>query len=185
MQNQLQIAAVFLIRTLSSLVLLLFLLRIVLQWVRADFFNPLSQLVFRVTNPLVSPLQRFVPRTRYVDLPSLIVLLVLCALTTQLLAVVGRVRFGPVELLLYSVLRSVNLLIWLYIVSILVEAVVSLIGQGGYNPVVRVLRDINRPVLGLFRGFVPPLGGFDFSPLIVLILLQTAAILLPLPGWLK
>ena len=60
-----------------------------------------------------------------------------------------------------------------------------LLGQGGYNPIVRVFRDINRPVLGFFRSFIPILGSFDFSPLVALILLQTAAILLPLPALLK
>ena len=185
MQNQLVAASIFLVKTLSSLILLLFLLRLLLQWVRADFFNPLSQFVFRATNPLVAPLHRFVPHSRIVDVPTVIVLLVLSALAQQLLLVIAGVSYGPVAFALYVVLRLVNLVIWLYIVSIIVEVVVSLIGQGGYNPIVRVLRDINRPVLGLFRSFIPLIGSFDLSPLVALILLQTAAILLPLPALLK
>jgi YggT family protein len=185
MQNQLIDASVFLVKTLSSLILLLFLLRLLLQWARADFFNPLSQFVFRATNPLVAPLQRIVPRSRFADLPTLIILLVLCALATQLLVVIAGVSYGAATLGLYVVLRLLNLLIWLYIVSILVEVVVSLIGQGGYNPIVRVLHDINRPVLGVFRSFIPTFGNFDLAPLVALILLQTAAILLPLPALLK
>jgi YggT family protein len=185
MQYQLVAASLFLVKTLSSLILLLFLLRIVLQWVRADFFNPLSQFVFRATNPLVAPLQRIVPRSRFTDVPALIVLLVLCAVATQIIAVIAGVSFPPIRFAIYVVLRLVNLLIWLYIVSILIDVIVSLIGQGGYNPVVRVLRDINRPVLGFFRSFIPLVGSFDFSPLVALILLQTVAILLPLPALLK
>lgn len=185
MQYQLVAASLFLVKTLSSLILLLFLLRLVLQWVRADFFNPLSQFVFRATNPLVVPMQRIVPRSRFADVPALIILLVLCALATQLLASIAGVSFPPVRFGLYVLLRLVNLAIWLYIVSILIEVVMSLLGQGGYNPIVRVFRDINRPVLGFFRSFIPIIGSFDFSPLVALILLQTAAILLPLPALLK
>lgn len=185
MQNQLVAASIFLVKTLSSLVLLLFLLRILLQWVRVDFFNPLSQFVFRATNPLVAPLQRIVPRSRVIDVPTLLILLVLCALATQLLIVIAGVSYPPTVFLIYVVLRLVNLLIWLYIVSILVEVIVSLIGQGGYNPLVRVLRDINRPIVGVFRSFIPLIGSFDLAPLVALILLQTAAILLPLPPLLK
>jgi YggT family protein len=185
MQYQLVAASLFLVKTLSSLILLLFLLRLVLQWVQADFFNPLSQFVFRATNPLVAPLQRIVPRSRFADVPTVIILLVLCALATQLLLVIAGASYPPVRFALYVVLRLVNLLIWLYIVSILIEVIASLLGQGGYNPIVRVFRDINRPVLGFFRSFIPILGSFDFSPLVALILLQTAAILLPLPALLK
>lgn len=185
MQSQLVAASIFLVKTLSSLVLLLFLLRILLQWVHVDFFNPLSQFVFRATNPLVAPLQRIVPRSRLVDVPTLLILLVLCALATQLLLVIAGVSYPPAVFILYVVLRLLNLLIWLYIVSILVEVIVSLIGQGGYNPLVRVLRDINRPILGIFRSFIPLFGSFDLAPLVALILLQTAAILLPLPSLLK
>lgn len=185
MQNQLLAASVFLVKTLSSLILLLFLLRLLLQWARADFFNPLSQFVFRATNPLVAPLLRITPRSRFVDVPTLIILFVLCALATRLLMVIAGAAYPPGIFLLYVFLRLINLMIWLYIVSILVEVVASLIGQGGYNPIVRVLRDINRPVLGLFRSFIPIIGSFDLAPLVALILLQTAAILIPLPGLLK
>lgn len=185
MQNQLVAASVFLVKTLSSLILLLFLLRILLQWVRADFFNPLSQFVFRTTNPIVGPVQRFIPRSRLVDLPTLTILIVLCALATQVLMLIAGVSYPLGAFIVYVVLRLINLLIWLYIVSILVEVVASLIGQGSYNPLVRVLRDINQPILGWFRSFIPLIGSFDLAPLVALIVLQTAAILLPLPYLLK
>ena len=70
MTNQLLYAGIFLIKTISDLVLLLFILRIALQIARSDFFNPMSQFVFRVTNPLVAPLHRVVPRSRLLDLPD-------------------------------------------------------------------------------------------------------------------
>lgn len=185
MQNQLVAASVFLVKTLSSLILLLFLLRILLQWARADFFNPLSQFVFRATNPIVGPIQRFIPRSRHVDLPTLVVLIALCALATQLLMLIAGVSYPLGAFVVFVLLRLVNLLIWFYIISILVEVIASLIGQGGYNPLVRVLRDINHPILGWFRSVIPLVGSFDLSPLVALILLQTAAILLPLPALLK
>lgn len=39
-------------------------------------------------------------------------------------------------------------------------------------PAVRVIYDLTEPVLGLFRRYIPPIGGLDLSPLIVFIILR-------------
>ncbi len=175
-------AAIFLVKTLSNLYLLLFLLRIVLQWTKADFYNPLSQFVIRATNPLVTPVRRFVPNSRLVDVPTLVVLLILEAIATWLLLAIASVSLPPGVFAYYVVLRVVSLLLWLYIVAIFIYVILSWVSPGGYNPIGRVLADIVNPVLGVVRRFIPPIGGLDISALIVLILLQAAALLLPLPA---
>ena len=56
-----QQALIFVFRTLLELYIIAFVLRIILQWVRADGRNPLSQFIIQVTNPLVIPVRRIVP----------------------------------------------------------------------------------------------------------------------------
>ena len=81
---------IFLIRTLGDLYVMVFLLRFLLQWVRADFYNPLAQFVVRATNPLVVPARRIIPSMRGTDLPTLVLLLILEGLLTwAILALVG------------------------------------------------------------------------------------------------
>jgi len=175
-------AAVFLVKTLSNLYLLLFLLRIVLQWTKADFYNPLSQFVIRATNPLVTPLRRFVPSSRYIDVPTLVVLIILEAIATWLLLAIAGASLPPATFAYFVCLRLISLLLWLYIVAIFIYVILSWISPGGYNPIARVLSNIVNPVLGIVRRFIPPIGGLDISALIVLILLQAAALLIPLPA---
>jgi YggT family protein len=175
-------ASIFLIKTLSNLYLLLFLLRIVLQWVGADFYNPLSQFVIRATDPLVAPLRKLIPRSRLIDLPTLVVLIVLEALATSLLLGIASFSVPPGVFAYFVVLRLIGLLLWLYIVGIFIYVILSWVSQGGYSPIARILYDIVNPVLSVVRRYVPPIGGLDLSALVVLILLQALALLLPLPA---
>jgi YggT family protein len=82
----------------------------------------------------------------------------------------------------WTVLKLVFILVNLYFFSILLEAILSWTGQGRHNPVSSMLWQLNAPLLGPVRRVMPPLGGLDLSPLVVIILLQVINILLPL-GW--
>ena len=77
-------------QTIGDLYLLTYLLRFVLQWVRADYYNPLAQFVLKVTNPLVVPARRLLPSAGGIDLPTLVVLIALEALVTWLLIALSR-----------------------------------------------------------------------------------------------
>lgn len=181
MQN----ALLFLVKTITDLYLLTYLLRFIMQWTRADFYNPLAQFIVRVTNPLVVPARRVIPGAAGVDMPTLIVLLGLEALAT--LVLLGIVGFSvPVaNFIVYVVLRLINLTLWFYTIAIFVYVILSWIGQSRYNPIGEVLGDLIEPVLRPVRRIIPPIAGLDLSPLIVLLLLQAVAIALPLPSWLR
>jgi YggT family protein len=180
MQNSL----LFLVKTLSDLYLLTFLLRFVLQWIRADFYNPLAQFVVRVTNPLVRPARRIVPGAAGLDLATLVVMFLLeCVFTWLLLRIVG-ITVAPATFLFFVVLRLVSLTLWFYMIAIFVYVIMSWFA-GGYSPIGAVLADVVRPVLAPVRRFLPPIGGLDLSPLLVLILLQAASIALRLPDFLR
>ena len=86
----------YLVKALGDLYLLAFLLRFLLQWVRADFYNPLTQAIVQITNPLVRPARRFIPTSRSVDMPTLAVLVVLEGLLTWLLLNIGGIPSGSV-----------------------------------------------------------------------------------------
>ena len=181
MQNSL----IFIVKTLSDLYLLTYLLRFILQWVRADYYNPLAQFVLKVTNPLVVPARRMLPSAGGVDLPTLIVLIVLqCVVTWLLLSLVGA--SVPLGTFVYLVLlRLIMLTLWFYSIAILIYVVLSWVGQRHGSPIASLLGDVVEPVLRPVRRILPPIGGLDLSPLLVLILLQALIIALPLPPVLR
>ena len=180
-----QSALIFLVRTLADLYLLTFLLRFILQWVRASYRNPLSQLVQKVTSPLVVPARRVLPSVAGLDLPTLIVLIVLEGVVTfALTAIVGFVLPVP-RLLLYVLLRLVSLTLWLYTGALFIYALLSWFSDRGGGPMGSVLADIVEPVLRPVRRILPPIAGLDMSPLLVMLVCQAGIIALDLPWFLR
>jgi YggT family protein len=178
MQN----ALLFLIKTLSDLYLLTFLLRFILQLVRADYYNPLAQFVLKVTNPLVVPARRLLPSVAGIDLPTLVVLIVLEALVTFLLLSLTGVALSIPSFVVFVALALVNLTLLFYMMAIFVYVILSWVGQRQFSPVGAFLADIVEPLLRPARRILPPIGGFDLAPLLVLILIQAVRIALPYPA---
>jgi YggT family protein len=180
-----QSALIFLVKTLADLYLLTFLLRFIMQWVRASYYNPLAQFVQKVTSPLVVPARRVLPSVGGLDTPTLAVLIVLeIAVTFGLVFLAGRSLPVPV-VLFYSLLRLIALALWFYTVALFIYVLLSWFGDRGMNPMTVLLSELVEPLLRPARRLLPPIGGFDLSALIVILLLQAAMIALPLPGDLR
>ncbi len=177
-------AVFFIIQTLFELYILCFLLRLVLQITRADFHNPLSQFIVRVTSPVVAPLRRVVPSVRGLDTATLVVFLALEAVATWLLAWNAGISLGAGPMILLTLLRSIYTVVRMYMFAILIYAILSFVNPGTYNPLSSVLASICEPLLRPFRRIIPSIGGLDLSPLFVIIALQALLIALPLPRWL-
>jgi YggT family protein len=176
---------IFLIGTLGDLYLLTFLLRFIMQWVRADFYNPLAQFVVKATNPLVLPARRLLPSVSGTDLATLLILIALEALLTWLLFILAPYTPPVFTFVYFVLLRLINLTLWFYIVSIFICVILSWIAPGGYSPIKRILDEINEPLLRPVRRILPPIGGLDLSPMLVIILIVAVRIALPLPTFLR
>ena len=177
-------AVFFVVQTLFELYILCYLLRLVLQITRADFHNPLSQFIVRVTSPIVTPLRRFIPPLRGLDTATLLVFLALEAVATWLLAWNAGITLSAVPMILLVLLRSIYTVVRMYVFAILIYAILSFVNPGTYNPLSSVLASISEPLLRPFRRLIPTVGGLDLSPLFVIIGLQALLIALPLPRWL-
>ncbi len=169
----------YLVQTLLSLYLLAMLLRFLLQLVRADFYNPISQFLVKITNPLVVPLRRVLPGLAGMDLASLLlsVLLQLAGIATLLLLNgLGLPNVGL--LLVWSVLGVLGLLVNVYFFAILAMIILSWVAPGSRHPAVYLLYQITEPVMAPFRRALPPMGGLDLSPILVFILINVIQIAL-------
>jgi YggT family protein len=170
-------ALIFLFDTFSRLYLLCFLLRLLLQVARADFYHPAAQFVVAVTNPLVVPARRLLPSFRKFDLPTFIVLVVLQLLVTVILLAMRGARLEPDLIVVLAILALANMTAWVYIVCIFIWVVLSWL-QASYTPIAMFLGQLIDPVLRPARRLLPVIGGFDLSPMIVSILLVAIVIAL-------
>lgn len=172
-------AIIYVVDTLLSLALFVVLARLLLQWTRADFRNPLCQAIVRLTNPLILPLRRILPPIGKVDTASVVAVLIVA---TVEVAIVAALRGGgfptPVFWLQLVALEIARTLLWTYFYAIVLYALLSLIAPGGYSPMQSVLATVCEPVLRPFRRLIPSVAGLDLSPLWVCIAIQAILILL-------
>ena len=174
-------AAIYILQTLGSLYLLIVLLRFILQLVRADFYNPLSQFVVRATQPLVRPLRRLIPGLAGLDLASLIlaiiVQLLLMALTLLLMGYGADIPGLAGQLLIWSIIGVTSLFLKVFFFALIVSVILSWVAPGSYNPAAQLINQICEPFLMPFRRLLPNLGGLDISPIFAFIALNLADML--------
>ncbi len=171
-------ALFYVVETLLSLVFFVFLLRLLLQLVRADFRNPIAEAVVRLTNPLVLPLRRILPPAGKFDTASIVAVLLIALAEVGILYALRIGELPPA--LTWLRLTAVGLLtklLWVYFYAIVLYALISLIAPGQYSPVSALLTSLCEPVLRPFRR-LPSVAGLDLSPLWACIALQALLILL-------
>lgn len=158
----------------------LFVGRFLLQACRVDFYNPISQGLVRVTDPVLRPLRLVLPGFRNLDLAAL-----LAAVITQVLllmavaALQGGYSGGIGFLIVMAVLQVVMLCIRIFWWSILIGILAGWIAPGNYHPALVLLHQITEPLLAPARRLLPPMGGLDFSPILVFLVLGLLERMLP------
>ena len=172
MSNSAPSAFSYLVSTLISLYVTAVMLRLLLQWVRADFYNPLCQFLVKVTNPVLVPLRRLIPSVGKLDTASVVLMLALEIVSVWVLALLSPLNWGPPEIALFAAISLVAMLLWTYFILVIAMVIFSWIGQGVRHPIVPLIYQLTEPVLRPIRKVIPPIAGIDLSPLFALIIIQ-------------
>lgn len=167
-------AAVLIIQVVFGLYILAVLLRFLFQLVRADFYNPISQFLVALTNPLLKPLRRIIPGFMGIDVASLILLLALQLLELYVLSWLRDFPAAVLPLVLGAVIELAQLTINVYFFAILLRVILSWVMPYGMqrNPAGDLLVSLTEPLMRPARRLIPPVGGLDLSPIVVLVGLQ-------------
>ncbi len=171
-------AFAFLIETVIHLYLVVVLLRVLLEAVRADFYNPIVQLLVRLTDPLLRPLSKLIPDVGRLNLSAVVLLYVIQLVGLLILMLLSGRSPDPLVLALLTVMRLVRMVLVLYMILILVGVILSWVGHGVRHPIVPLVFQLTEPVLAPIRRMLPSLGGLDLSPLVAIIGIQFLMILL-------
>lgn len=174
-------AATFLIETLFGLYILIVMLRFLLQWAHADFYNPVSQFIVKATQAPLAPLRRIIPGVAGLDLAAALFMFVLKFV--ELWLVTGLLGIEPQvgALAILAVAELLGLLLKVFIFSILIQVIISWVNPGMYNPVMGLLHSLNEPLLAPARRIIPPVSGLDLSPIAVIIAIQLVSMLVVAP----
>jgi YggT family protein len=168
-----------LVQTLCQLFLLALMMRVLLQLARADSYNPISQFLIKVTQPLLKPMRRIIPSIGKIDTATIVAIVLIQMLTTAaLVALQGYGIPNPLYLLIWGVLGAIGILINIYFIAILASIIISWVAPGSYNPLILLLHQLTEPVMAPFRKIVPPMGGLDLSPIFVFLTINVLQIVL-------
>ena len=171
---------VFLIDTLFSLYILAVVLRFLLQWIRADFYNPVSQFLVKITHPPLRLLRRVIPSVGRVDRSTLLFALLLQMLANFSILAIKGLSISFIALTVLSFGDLLKMVIDIFVYAIFIGALLSWFAPGNYNSVSSILYSLTEPLLNICRRVLPDLGGIDLSPLVALVLLQlTKMMVLP------
>jgi YggT family protein len=160
--------------------LMILVVRVWLQLVRADFYNPLSQFVVKVSNPLVLPLRRVIPGFGGIDLATLVLAYLVASLKFILIPLLNGGGVDIISALFLGLLYLAKQTGVLLFIIMLVMALMSWVVQG-YNPTQQIFQQLTDPVLRPIRRIIPSIGGLDLSILAAFLLLNVLNILLS--GW--
>ncbi|MFD3301173.1 YggT family protein [Aquipseudomonas alcaligenes] len=167
-------ALIYIVQTLGSLYLLIVLLRFILQLVRADFYNPLSQFTVKATQPLLKQLRRIIPGFGGLDLASLALAILVQLVLMVLVILIAGANPAAVglQLLVWAIIAVTSLFLKIFFFAMIISVILSWVAPGSYNPGAQLVNQICEPLLAPFRRLLPNLGGLDISPIFAFIALN-------------
>jgi len=174
-------AGALIVQALFGLVIGLFFFRLLMQGLRVDFRNPLSQFVYKLTNPALIPIQKALPVLRGWNPAALLVTFLLTLLETWLLYRLAGLGLPLPALLVLSLALLIQFAATVVLWMIILRAVLSFVSPDPHNPMVQMLYRLSDPLLKPFQRLIPPIGGLDLSPVFAVLALQLVRVLIAAP----
>lgn len=170
-------SGILLVNAIGFLYLLAVLLRFLLQVAKADFYNPVSQAVFRITNPVIRVLRTFIPGYKGLDFSTLLLALVVQIILIYVLITLHGFAMPPVGTIITwavagVILFIVNIYFYAILGSIIMSFVMLFSGSTNPHPILNLIWQLTEPIMSPIRRILPPMGGMDFSPILIFILIR-------------
>lgn len=179
MSDTLRTALLFLISTIFNLYLFVLVIRIILVFVHADYFNPFTQFITRLTNFIVKPLRKWLPNIQNIETASIALMFVLEIIKFALIVSIGYGAPNVTGLPILAIADMLSLLLQTFTYAILLQVILSFVQP--MSPLTQVLWRFNSPIMHPLQRLIPPVGGFDLTPIPALIILQILNIVLVNP----
>lgn len=154
----------FIIESIGGLFLLFIVLRFFLQLARADFYNPFSQAIVKITNPVLIPLRRIIPGLFGIDIASIILALLVQVIITETSALIlFQTIISPLTAIVWAILGTLKLTTYVIFVCILIMVVTSFIAPHSNHPAIVLANQLMVPFTRPLQRILPPMGGLDLS----------------------
>jgi YggT family protein len=152
------------------------MIRLILAIVFANYFNPVTQVIVKLTNPIINPTRKILPNLGRLETATLLWIFLLEIIKYTIVISLASGLPNILGLVILAVVDSLKLVCQLFFYAIIVQAILSLVQP--YSPATQLLYSFCQPLLRPFQRIIPPVSGLDLSPIPVLILLQFALMLI-------
>jgi YggT family protein len=176
MSDSIRQALGFLINTVFDLYIFILVVRIILAWVGANYFDPITQFIIRLTDFVIKPIRRFIPNIKRIETSSIVLVFLLELIRFFLLTSLAYGFPNPIGLLIMAFADVLKLVIQTLFYAILLQALLSWIQPN--SPMNRTLYLITSPIMMPLRRVIPIIGGMDITPIPAMIILQILLIIL-------
>lgn len=174
----LQNVTLFIANIFFSFCVFVILLRILLQFFRANINNPICQMIAKFSNPVVLPLRKILPRISFIDLASVLVFFIIEILKFMVLGWLQGIMIGPLLIIIMSITDMLLQIVDALFYAILIRVILSWINSANTMVLAEIVYVMTEPMLSRIRRIVPPIAGLDLSPLVAFILLKIISIVI-------
>ncbi|PID45391.1 MAG: hypothetical protein CSB47_08905 [Proteobacteria bacterium] len=169
--------SLFLVEAVLSLYISAIVIRFLLGYARADFYNPLSQFLVKITDPVLIPVRRLVPAIGRLDTAAVVVALGLVIVKLILLSILLGQGFNLLLLIWVAVGELIRSVIWIYMIALILMCVISWLGSTTNNLALPLINSLATGLLAPVRRRLPSVGILDLSPWVVLLGLNVLLII--------
>lgn len=171
MYQSLNSTGLFLINSIFDLYLMVLCVRLILAYSRANYFNPITRFIIIMTQPVIAPLRRYIPNYHGIEYSTLTFIIALAMIKYLIISALFFSIPSAGILFVGAMLSSLKLILSIFFYAILFGAILSFLTPSS-TPLSEVLSQIASPILRPFQKLIPPVGGFDISPIPALLILQ-------------
>ena len=169
MTSNLANAGIFLVQTFLGLYVILMLVRFLMQASRADYYNPICRAVVRVTDPSIKPFKRVLPSIKGVDFATLAVAILIQVIGIYLImTLTGNPIFRAVYIT-WALVGLASMILDIYFFALIAMVIVSWIAPYSNHPAMALIAQLTEPICKPARRLLPPMGGLDFSIILVFV----------------
>ena len=164
----------FLVHILITLYIYVVIIRMILGMTKADFYNPFSQFILTLTNPVLQPMRKLIPSIGKIDTAAIVLIFILKFVELLLRNLFVGKNVMLASLIVPTILGLINLVLNIFIFAIIVLIIISWVAphlHAQNNPMASILRSITEPLIRPARKLIPPIGMFDLSTFVVLVAL--------------
>ncbi len=155
--------------------------RFLFELTRVNFYNPICQSIVKITNPILSPLRLFSLNIGRIDLIIIFLIITIISVEMTFPYLFQNINFNLVHVIILAFGLFLKTILNLYFWLIIIGAIASWFFVHNQHPLFSLINELCEPLYSPIRNLLPQTPGIDFSPIVLLLLIQLSEMIILRP----